>query len=55
MWWLTSQKNGASAPGLQRALGLGSYKTAWRTSSGALWYGPDATGSAGALRLTRPT
>ena len=29
MWWLTSQKNGASALGLQRALGLGSYKTAW--------------------------
>ena len=29
MWWVTSQKNGASALGLQRALGLGSYKTAW--------------------------
>ncbi len=29
MWWLTSQKNGASALGLQRVLGLGSYKTAW--------------------------
>jgi transposase-like protein len=29
MWWVTSQKNGASAVGLQRALGLGSYKTAW--------------------------
>ena len=26
---LTSQKNGVSALGLQRALGLGSYKTAW--------------------------
>jgi len=29
MWWVTSQKNGASAVGLQRVLGLGSYKTAW--------------------------
>ena len=29
MWHVTSQKNGISALGLQRALGLGSYKTAW--------------------------
>src|ERR1700757_4406831 len=29
MWSVTSQKNGASAIGLQRVLGLGSYKTAW--------------------------
>ena len=29
MWQVTSQKNGMSALGLQRALGLGSYKTAW--------------------------
>jgi transposase-like protein len=29
MWWVTSQKNGASALGLQRILGLGSYQTAW--------------------------
>jgi transposase-like protein len=29
MWSVTSQKNGASAIGLQRELGLGSYKTAW--------------------------
>jgi transposase-like protein len=28
-WWVTSQKNGASAMGLQRVLGLKSYKTAW--------------------------
>ncbi len=28
-WWLTAQKNGASALGLQRLLGLGQYKTAW--------------------------
>jgi transposase-like protein len=29
MWAITSQKNGASAIGLQRVLGLGSYDTAW--------------------------
>jgi transposase-like protein/ribosomal protein L37AE/L43A len=29
MWRVTSQKNGMSALGLQRVLGLGSYKTAW--------------------------
>ena len=29
IWWLTSQKTGSSALGLQRVLGLGSYKTAW--------------------------
>jgi transposase-like protein len=29
MWHVTSQKNGVSALGLQRVLGLGSYKTAW--------------------------
>ena len=30
MWWVTNQKTGASALGLQRVLGLGSYPTAWR-------------------------
>jgi transposase-like protein len=29
MWWVTTQKNGASALGLQRVLGLQSYETAW--------------------------
>jgi transposase-like protein len=29
VWWVTSQKNGASALGLKRILGLGSYETAW--------------------------
>jgi transposase-like protein len=29
IWWVTTQKNGASAAGLQQILGLGSYKTAW--------------------------
>jgi len=29
IWYVTSQKNGASALGIQRVLGLGSYQTAW--------------------------
>ena len=29
MWQMASQKNGVSALGLQRVLGLGNYKTAW--------------------------
>jgi transposase-like protein len=29
MWHVTAQKNGTSALGLQRVLGLGSYQTAW--------------------------
>ena len=29
MWWMTNQKPGASALAIQRALGLGSYQTAW--------------------------
>ena len=29
MWYVTSQKNGASALGVQRVLGFGSYQTAW--------------------------
>ncbi len=29
IWWVVVQKNGASALGLQRVLGLGSYETAW--------------------------
>ena len=29
MWYMTSQKGGVSALGLQRVLGLGSYRTAW--------------------------
>jgi len=29
MWLISSQKTGASAMGLQRVLGLGSYRTAW--------------------------
>jgi transposase-like protein len=29
MWWITNQKQGVSALGLQRMLGVGSYRTAW--------------------------
>ena len=29
IWWVTTQKNGASAQGLQQVLGIKSYKTAW--------------------------
>ena len=29
MWWVTNQKGGVSALGLQRLLGLGCYETAW--------------------------
>ena len=29
MWWMTKQKNGASALGLQRVLRLKQYQTAW--------------------------
>jgi transposase-like protein len=29
MWWMTNQKTGLSALGLQRLLGFGSYRTAW--------------------------
>lgn len=29
MWWVTNQKTGLSGLGLQRLLGLGSYRTAW--------------------------
>jgi len=29
MWYVTSQKNGGSALGMKRVLGIGSYKTAW--------------------------
>ncbi|MBK6264550.1 IS1595 family transposase [Marivirga sp. S37H4] len=29
LWWMVAQKNGVSATGLQRILGIGSYRTAW--------------------------
>jgi len=29
IWWMVAQKNGVSAKGLQKILGLGSYRTSW--------------------------
>jgi len=29
IWWIVAQKNGVSAKGLMKVLGLGSYKTSW--------------------------
>jgi len=29
LWWMVAQKNGVSVVGIQRVLGLGSYRTAW--------------------------
>lgn len=29
LWWMVAQKNGVSAKGFQKILGLGSYQTAW--------------------------
>ena len=29
IWWMVAQKNGVSAKGLQRILGLGNYQTSW--------------------------
>nr|NQU91923.1 IS1595 family transposase [Bacteroidota bacterium] len=29
LWWMVAQKNGVSAIGIQRVLGIGSYRTAW--------------------------
>jgi len=46
MWQITSQKNGMSALGLQRVLGLGSYKTAWAMlhKLRRAWFAQAATG-----------
>ena len=48
VWFVTSQKNGVSAQGLQDALGFGSYETAWAccTSSAGPWFVPTASCSA---------
>jgi ribosomal protein L37AE/L43A len=45
MWYVVSQKSGASALGVQRVLGLGSYHTReiGCINSGGQWYGLDAT------------
>ena len=41
MWYVTGQKNGVSALGLQRVLGPGSYETAWTPWRGdsPAWFG----------------
>ena len=52
MWFVTSQKNGVSALGLRRVLGLGSYETAGLgcTSCAGQWCGPDGTFCLGQCR-----
>ena len=37
IWWITNQKSGLSALGLQRAVGLGSYETAWTCLHKVRW------------------
>ncbi len=56
MWFVTSQKNGVSALGLQRALGLGSYERPGLgcTSCAGPWCGLAATRSAERSRSTKP-
>jgi len=44
MGYVTNQKNGVSALGLQRVLGLGSYKTAWARHSASPPRGRAAVG-----------
>jgi hypothetical protein len=55
VWWVTSQKNWVSAMGLQRVLGLKSYKTA-RTMLHRLRHAmvrPGRIGCKGALKWTK--
>src|SRR5208337_159120 len=56
MWFVTSQKNGVSALGLQRVLGLGSYETAWTWlhKLRRAMVRPAAIASSARSRLTRP-
>jgi hypothetical protein len=57
MWYVVNQKNGISALGLQKALGLGSYHTAWNgcTSCAAPWFVPTATGYPASSKWMRPS
>ena len=65
-WWVTSQKNGASAVGLQRALGIGNYQCvnggldprksgglarAWMSSA---WVGTTASGRRQGIQPQEP-
>ena len=56
-WYVTNQKQGVSALGLQRVLGLGSYQTAWAMLHRfrRAMVRPDANGSRARWRSTRPT
>jgi hypothetical protein len=55
IWFVTSQKNGVSAPVLQDALGFGSYETAWAWlhKLRAPWYDRNESGSAVLSNSTR--
>src|ERR1700719_3464806 len=57
MWWITTQKNGASALGLQRVLGLKSYETAGHgcTSCAAPWSDLGETCWTAGLKWTKAT
>ena len=48
MWWMTDQKHRVTALGLQRLLGLGSYRTAWlwlqKLRRAMVWPGRDQLG-----------
>ena len=57
MWWVTNQKTGVSALGLQRTLGLRSYKTAWTCGSTSFvgrWCVRAAIASPAGSKWTRP-
>ena len=61
IWYIVSQKNGVSALGLQKALGLGSYHTAWewlhKLRRAMVRPGRDksaTSGKAGGLNRNRP-
>ena len=55
MWYVVNQKNGVSALGLQKALGLGSYHTAWEWlhKLRRAMVGPAATGCRALSKWTR--
>ena len=57
IWFVTSQKNGMSALGLQRVLGFASYETAWAWlhKLRRAMVRPDRDLLAGMSRSTRPS
>ena len=57
IWYITNQKHGVSALGLQRVLGLGSYETAWtmlHRGCAEQWYARTESCSRERLRSMRP-